>query len=452
MGTLGTVIKWTAGTLVVGALTIGGLGLFMYPKMKELAQARGGEQGEAVRTLKAEAGRLVRTVSAPGDIEPRRKVSISARVSALITELPFRDGDVVQAGDVVVRLDDKDLRAALDRSEASMRSEQARFESARAEVINAVAEWERLQELLRTNDISKSEFDRAEARKRQAEANLNAAEHAIEVARASVTQARENLRYTEIVSPISGRVTLLNAEEGELVVTGTMNNAGTVILEIADLSEMLVRAQVDETDIAFVRPGQSVRVNINAYPNEMFEGTVQLVSLQSTYSQQDRAKIYETEVLLHLDDRSLYSGLTANVDIEIETLEGVLLVPSQAVHELRTDELPDELRTSPHVTQNKTFTWAVYVVEGGRAMARPVTIGPSDLTSTAIVGGIEPGDEVIVGPWKALQRLEHKMAVRIQQPLDEQTPGQTELAGEAAAADASEAQPAATPVKDASSS
>lgn len=430
MGTLGTAIKWTVGAVMVGGFVVAGAGVFLYPQLKKLADLDQ-NSGEMVRTIDLTPGRLVRTVSAPGELEPRRRVQISARVAALINALPYEEGDLVAAGDVVVQLDDKDLRAQMDRAEATLRSEQARFEAARAEYINAVAEWERISELFKSQDVSKAELDQAVQRMNTAEANQAAAEHGIAVAQAGVDQARENLKYATIVSPIDGRVTTVNAEVGELVVTGTMNNPGTVILEVADLSEMLVRAEVDEIDIAEIEIGQPATVQINAYPDRVFEGEVRLVSLQSTFSTLDRAKVYATEILLHLEEgEALPSGLTANVDIEIETLEGVLLAPSQAVQEVRTDELPDELRNHPNVDLAKTFTRVVYRVEDGRAMATPVKIGPSDLTQTAIESGLSPGDEVIVGPWAMLQKLEHEMAVRTEPQTPGAPEGEAEVAGD----------------------
>src|SRR5690606_8490095 len=127
---------------------------------------------------------------------------------------------------------------------------------------------------------------------------------------------REDLRYTEITSPIAGVVTAMNAEEGEIVVTGTMNNAGTVIMEIANLAEMIVKVEVDETDIADVRVGQRARVYLNAYPNEEFDGVVRHIALQRTKAR-DNSDVFIVEVLLNLNGRRLYSGLSASVDIEV---------------------------------------------------------------------------------------------------------------------------------------
>ncbi|MHC4975849.1 MAG: efflux RND transporter periplasmic adaptor subunit [Planctomycetota bacterium] len=413
MGTLGTVFKWTAGTVVIIGAVGATAGALLYPKIQKAMQERN-QSGELAQVVEILPDRLVRTVSAPGELEPRTRVSISARVSALITELPFEDGDMVSAGDLVVQLDDKELQARLKGAQAQLNTEMARLEGTRAEYINATAEWERLDALYASSDISLSELDQSVARRNTAEANLNAAQHNVEGAQSNVDQAMENLGYTKIYSPIDGRVTTLNAEVGEIVMTGTMNNPGTVIMEIADLSEMLVRAEVSENDISEVRAGQRTSINLIAYPERTYDGTVELVSLQSTFSDQDRAKIYETEILLHLPEgQVLHSGLTANVDIEIETLEDVLAVPSQAVREMRTDELPQELVNHELVTNDKTFTDLVYVYDGSKAIATPVTIGESDLSHTSIMSGLSRGDRVIVGPWRLLQNLKHEQSIRL---------------------------------------
>ncbi|TVQ30800.1 MAG: efflux RND transporter periplasmic adaptor subunit [Phycisphaeraceae bacterium] len=419
MQSLLSALKWIVGILLVLVLIFGGLGVFLYPQIREMVdQARLGESGMKVRLETAERGRLVRTVSAPGTLEPRRKVSISARVAAQVESLPFREGDTVQAGEIVVRLDDRELKASLDSAEAQLRGDEARLEGAQATYVNAVAEWERLQSLFDSKDVSRSALDQAESDRRGQESNLNAARENIEVSRARVTQARENLRYATITSPISGRVTKLNTEEGEIAVTGTMNNPGTVIMEIADLSEMLVKASVSELDIARVEVGQTARVYINAFPDDIFEGTVRQIALQHTMDR-DGSKYYETEILLHLSgDRTLRSGLSANVDIEIETVEGVIMAPSQAVIDIRVDELPSDIAASPEVDRDKTFARVIYKMVNGRAVATPVRIGSSDLTHTAILSGIDDTDEIVTGPWSALQRIKHNDAIRRQSDAD----------------------------------
>ena len=388
--------------------------------IKELQEKRaGGRSGSEVITITVEPDRLVRTISAPGDVEPRRKVNISARVSAQIIALPFREGDFVNEGDVIIRLDDKTLKADLASNEASLRGTEARLEGSRATHINAVAEWERIDSLYKTSDVSKAELDTSDVQLRIAESNLRAAEQNVEVARAGVTRAQESVGYTVIKAPMDGRITRLNSEVGETV-TGSVTNFGTVILELADLTEMLVNAEIDESDIAPIRIGQSARVYINAFDGVVFEGTVESIALQHSYDPSDRSKYYKTEILLHLDDDAqIFAGLTANVEVEVETLEGVLKIPSQAVIDKRVDELDADIADSEIVDKNKTFVRVVYVFKDGKAIETPIRIGPSDLTATAVLAGLNPGDEVIVGPWKILQELNNEKVVHKRKPKSE---------------------------------
>lgn len=421
MGGVWTIVKWVLGSILVLMLVVGGAGVFLYPQVQEMLKASNGRGGAEVRVLKIEPGRLVRTITAPGQIAPVRDVQISSRISAQIEALPFEEGDMVRAGDIVVKLDDRDLQASLGAARAALGASIARLAGANALFVNAESDWERYQSLFGSNDVSKAELDTSEAEHKRARSELQAAEQNVEAARSEMDRIEQNLRYAEIRTPIEGHVTKLNAKVGEVVVTGTMNNAGTVILQIADLSELVVKAEVDENDIAPVREGQTARIHVNAYPNDVFEGVVKHVALQHTLAA-DRSKYYETEVhLIPKDDRVILSGLTANVDIEVEILEDVMLAPSQAVLDMRVDALPTGLEASPQVDRNKTFARIVYRNVDGRAIATPVTIGQSDLQNTAILAGLNIGDEIVVGPWAILQTIKHEDPIRSIETRDETT-------------------------------
>ncbi|MEQ8769168.1 MAG: efflux RND transporter periplasmic adaptor subunit [Phycisphaerales bacterium] len=412
-GVLG-VWKWIVGIVVVIVL-LGGAGVVAVIASPLGAKLRGQhvEMGTEVALTTVERGDLVRTVSAPGSIEPRTLVQISSQVSAKVLALPFREGDRVRAGDVVVRLDPQNLTAVLESAQASQRSEQARLKGAEANLINTRLNFERLTALHETGDVTKAELDAAEAQFLSAQSNKQVIEHSIEIAQARIEEAEKDLENTVITSPMDGVVTALNTEVGETVIVGTTNNPGSVIMEIADLSEMLVKAQVDEANIAPVAEGQTVTVYINAYSDREFTGTVEKIGLKRQVAA-DGTGIFEVEILLNTEEGDrLYSGLTASVDIAVEEFFDVVRVPSQSVVDRRVDEMPDDIRDgNPYVDQKKAFARVVYVLEDGKAVARPVEVGASDLTHTIIMGGLEPDERVVSGPYRALVSIKHNQSVR----------------------------------------
>ncbi|MEM9166401.1 MAG: efflux RND transporter periplasmic adaptor subunit [Planctomycetota bacterium] len=356
---------------------------------------------------RAGVGSLTRTINAPGEIEAETNVEISAQVSARVVELPFDEGDAIAADDVIVRLDDRDLAAALDAARAQMLADEARLLGAQAELEESRAEATRQRSLYESRDTSLSIFESAVARERRAESTAAQIEHAIAIARARIRQAERDLDNTVIRSPIDGVLTRRQAEVGELVVVGTLNNPASVIMEIADLSRMLVQARIDESNIALVERGQRATVYLNAFSERSFDAEVTFVGL-ARQLWRDGSGYVAAEVLLQDEGESrLQTGLTANVDIEVETLEDVVRIPSQAVIDRRIEDLPLKVVEGSDIIEGgRTFTRVVYILDdAGRASVRPVVIGPSDLTHTVVLAGLEPDEPVIVGPFRVLQEL-----------------------------------------------
>ncbi len=408
--------KWLVGILIVLVVLMGG-GAFVVIKSPLGAKLMGSMDqdggGTEVRLDAAELGDLIRTVSAPGSIEPKTLVNISSQVSAKITALPFREGDQVRVDDVVVRLDPQDLVARLDSVKASLKSEQARLTGAEASLINARLSYDRLRQLFETGDVTKADLDASEAQFLGAKSNKQVIEASIEMAQANIEQAQKDLDNTTIKSPIDGIITVLNSEVGETAIVGTTNTPGSVIMEIADLSEMLVKAQIDETNIAPVAEGQGATVYINAYDDREFRGKVQKVGLKRQVAA-DGTGVFNTEILLGLEEGDrLYSGLTASVDIEVESFYDVVRVPSQAVLDRRVEDLPEDVvKGGEHVDSTKTFARVVYRMVDGKAVATPVSVGPSDLTHTVILGGLEAGERVVSGPYRVLVGLKHDQRLK----------------------------------------
>jgi len=431
--------------LVVVIAVVGLAGGFVVKHRKNA-----GRKPTIVRVEQVQPGELVEFVSAPGEIEPKSKVEISAKASARVVVLPYEEGDTVTKGDpnanppvpasVLVRLDSKDLESQLLSAQArraaqaaGIEVEKARIAGQKATLIGTVAtldqartDLQRQQKLIETRDISQATYDLAklkldelqaqyEAAKlglEAAELNLQVLEHNLEAADAGIEQAKEALSYTTIVSPIDGVITRINAEVGEMVVTGMMNNPGTKILEVGDLSQMLVVAQVDEADVGKLELGQKAIVLVDAYPNREFKGTVYTIALSNDLSRQG-TKYYRTEILLEQTEERLHSGLTANVDIETRMHREVLAVPSQAVMTREIESLPLKIRdSSPLVDKSKTFATVVFRYLDGKTVITPVKIGPSNLTHTIIEAGVEEGEKVVVGPYKELEKLKHDQVIK----------------------------------------
>ncbi|MCA9304403.1 MAG: efflux RND transporter periplasmic adaptor subunit [Phycisphaerales bacterium] len=404
----------------LGVLVAGGVAVVMSPVG---AKFRGGgsgmDSGTAVTMQVVERGDLARTVSAPGSIEPRTLVKISSQVSAKVLALPFREGEVVKAGDVVVRLDPQDLVALMDSARAGLKGQEASLGGAEASLINARLQFERMEALYETGDATKADLDSARAGFLQAESNKLVIEQGIEQAKAQIERAQKDLDNTVISSPIDGILTALNVEVGETVIVGTTNNPGSVVMEIADLSRMLLKAAVDEANIAPVEMGQDARVFINAYTDREYTGKVARIGLKRNVGS-DGTGTFEVEINLDLDEgETLYSGLSASTDITVEHFYDEIVVPSQAVVDRRVEELPKEIMEGNELVDiEKTFARVVYRVIDGKTVVTPVQVGASDLTNTVITAGLSNGDTVVVGPYRALVTLAHDQAVRDEEAIE----------------------------------
>lgn len=410
------------------------------------------KNAKVVRIEEVKKGELTEFVSAPGEIKPKKSVGISAKVSARIVELPYREGQRVTCGNpkaepavpasVLVRLDAKDLESQLVSAKASraalaaqvevekvrIASQQANLRGQEATLGEARRDLQRKKELLGSRDVSQAVFEEAKCKvdeleaayaaanhtRKSAELNLVVLGHNLEAADAMIAQAQEALSYTTITSPIDGVVTRLNAEVGEMVMTGTMNNPGTIIMEVADLSQMLVMAQIDEADIGELKVGQEAKVYVQAFGDIRFKGVVQSIALKYSMSEK-QTRYFKTEILLADDPNvsKLYTGLTADVDIQTLTHKDVIKVPSQAVVAREMDSLPKDIRENcTAVDKNKTQATVVYRYNDGKAVVTPVKIGPSDLTHTIVTAGIGEGDKIVVGPYKVLDSLKHEQKLR----------------------------------------
>ncbi|MCD6097276.1 efflux RND transporter periplasmic adaptor subunit [bacterium] len=327
-------------------------------------------------------------VSAFGSIQPKEEVNISANVSARIVHLYVDEGDTVSFGDTLVQLDKKRFEAIYEQAEASLRSAEAQARQAEATLRKASDEFARAETLYQKKLISYDDYLEAKTSFEIAEAQYQSACEQVSRARGQVDEALENLNETVIISPTDGVVVSLNAEEGEIVLVGTMNNPGTVIMRIADLSNMEAKLEVDETDVVDLAPGQLASVTVDALPDTTLSARlIQVSNYATTTGGQEQVANFEVLLAIMDDISELRPGMSCSAEITTREKSDVLVVPIQSVVYREGREV-------------------VFVVEDGVARERPVKTGIADNVNIEIESGIEEGETVITGSYKVLRTIQ----------------------------------------------
>lgn len=390
----------------------------------------------AVQTEKVTRRDITEVVVATGKIQPVTKVVINPEVSGEIVEIPVSEGQYVQRGDLLVRIKSDPYEAGVRSAEATHRSALASVELARAELENARLEFERFERLYRDKLVSDSEFLAARTAFDVAVARAKAADHQAEQAEAALERAREDLAKTTIVAPIAGTVTSLNSERGERVV-GTAMMAGTEIMTIADLDHMEARVDVGEIDIVLVDIGQEATLEVDSFRDRTFTGVVtEIANAARTTAASTQQEATKFEVRIRVREKANFRpGMSVTAEIETRHRTNVLAVPIQSVTTrppkgatnavsragARTGNSDDEEEvddgrpaTRRRDADKPSVIEVVFVVKDGRAVMKPVRRGISDDYHTEITEGLEEGEEVVTGGYRAINRdLKDGMAVRV---------------------------------------
>ncbi|HKZ22322.1 MAG TPA: efflux RND transporter periplasmic adaptor subunit [candidate division Zixibacteria bacterium] len=391
-----------------------------------------GEKATKVQTDKVKKSDLTAFVTANGKIEPKTKVKISAYVAAKITGLPVKEGDKVRRGQLLVQLDPLNYQASMDQVQASLQSSQARLNLAKANLEQSELVFKRQKQLFEKNLTSQEQFDAARTQYNVYQAEHDAAVHSVSQNKAALDQAKDNLDKTTITTPINGVVTDLNAEVGEIVLVGTMNNPGTVIMTVSDLSEIEAEIEVDETDIANVKIGQEAKFRIDAFPDTTFKGKVTEIGNTGKVEglgTQNQVTSFKVKVQLVDNVPTVRPGMSCSVDIITNTRSAVLNLPIQAVV-LREPKIEKADKKDPKdksgaiaSTTNvssgsadkdkKKEIEGVFVVKDGRALFLPVRTGIADQQNIEIISGIQDKDEVITGSYRILRTLKDGEKIKI---------------------------------------
>ncbi len=390
-----------------------------------LALRQGQRGGVEVRTEEVKRRNLVAVVTASGRIRPNRSVDIQADVSGRIVDLRIEEGNLVARGDTLLIIDPTTFQAAVQRAEAALSSAQAAAAQARASRDQADRLLRRTRRI-RTQSpelISDQEMEDAETNFEVQQALFEAAEHQVAQARANLREARDLLAKTVITAPMSGRVTRLNVEQGETAIVGTMNNPGTVLLTVADLSEMEAVVEVDETDIPQIGLGDSASIEIDAFPDSVFSGRVTEIGHSSIQggvlglsgSTSDQSVDFEVVVRLTSPPQALRTDLSATADIVAAVRDSVLSIPIIALT-LRAPEVEEP--EPPSDREGETIELVeegeepeevegVFVInDDNKVTFRPVKVGIAGREYFEVLEGLEESEVIVAGSYQAIRQLE----------------------------------------------
>jgi HlyD family secretion protein len=425
-------------------LIIGVVGVAVIAALVGLNASRS-EGATAVRLETVESRSLVATVTASGQIEPTRKVDISADITGRIIALPVDEGDWVDAGDLLVRIDPSQYEAGVARSQAGLSSAQASVLQARANRDQARRELDRSQELRSTdsNLISEVQLEQAQTNYEVSAAIANSAEHQVEQARAMLQEAQEQLAKTILRAPMSGQVTRLAVEEGEVAVPGTFSRETGLLLTVSDLSVIQVNVRVDETDVVRLHIGDSTDVEIDAYPDTVFTGRVtkiaqSAVRVAAAGGTGDQAVDYDVEITLDNPPADIRPDLSATAKMITATRDSSLSIPIIALTVREHTPISTEMAPADTTTSE---TEGVFVVSDGVAQFRPVDVGIAGEEHFEVLEGLSSGDTIVAGPYQTIRDLSDSTRVSAMpgSPILESTGGDPDTSGGANQAGAASA-------------
>ena len=406
--------------LIVGIVVLAIIGAAAW---SEIMRA---DRGVEVRIETVERRSIISTITATGKVRARRQVNISSDVMGRVTELTVEDGDEVEEGQILLTVDPSQIRATVSRARATLSQAEAQVAQQRANLMQAERELARLQGIVEQDPdlVSIQALEEAQTAGEVQRALVRSTLYGAEQAEAGLEEAEDQLSKTTIRAPISGRVIRLNIEEGETAIIGTMNNPGSLLLTIGDLSTVEAVMAVDETDVPQISVGDSAVVELDAFPGKMFSARVSSIGNSAIQTSAGGAPAQATggvdfEVILTLLDApaALRPDLSATADIIVDQKVGVPAVPIISVTVRSTEDAAqlqfggpsdegDDGPTGPIArAQESRPLEGVFVVRDGVAVWTPVILGITGQEHFEILSGASVGDTVVSGPYQTIQDL-----------------------------------------------
>lgn len=378
----------------------------------------------SVEVTKVTRRTITKYVTASGRIKAKREVNVSASAIGKITRLAVKEGDRVEKGDFLLEIDPTQYQSAVDQLSASIRAARAKADMEAANLRKAEYDYEKAGTLREQNVISEDELRNAKLSVDVAAARLRAAQEDLAQLQASLGKADHDLGEVRIEAEISGVITALNVEEGESAIMGTLNNPGTVLLTVSDLSEIETEVEVDETEVVLIEIGQEAVITVDAYPDTTFRGVVTEVGNSAMLQQVGMGQTsVDFKVVILLKDRipNVRPGLSASAEIKVAHEENVLSVPIQCLTVRDRNEIGGaggSADTTEVDDEAETSVEGVFVVEDGSVEYRPVRLGIAGSRYFEVISGLEENEIVVEGPFKAINDLSDGDRVKVSEGSD----------------------------------
>lgn len=375
-----------------------------------------------VQTEKVSRQNITQVVTATGKIQSETKVNISAEVSGELVELPFKEGDEVKKGDLLVKIRPDAYYPQLKQQNAGVKVQESNLKAQEVNLKKLQLDLNRIKELHSKGLASSSDLETAQANVDQTLAQMNTTRAQINQVKASLSSVEYDLSKTTIYSPMNGTVTQLNNEKGEKVL-GTSFNLGSQIMTISDLSKMEAQVEVSETDVTLINIGDTARIQVDAFPNRIFTGYVYEIAntaKSKSAGTQEEVVNFIVKIRIQNEGFELRPGMSCSVDVEVEKKENVLAVPIQSITTrdddsagMKKNSMENKDKDQPEnlTTKNETKTLkkikpkeVVFVVENMFSKKKEVKSGISNDTYIEIIDGLNEGDEVVKGSFKAINK------------------------------------------------
>lgn len=358
---------------------------------------------------------LSMVISASGSIRPKRQIDVSASTIGKITRVAVEEGDIVKKGQFLLQIDPEELESSVMRIQAALASAGAARKQAESQMKQKKNDLERMERLYEQGFRTDEDVESARTAYQVAVSSFEAAEQRVVEQKALLKSARHNLKEVTIEAGMDGVVTRLNVEEGETAIMGTINNPGTVLMTIADLSRIEAEVEVDETEVVYIKIGHRAEVTLDAFPDTTYMGEVTEIGnspiLSSSVTGQQGV---DFKVVITITDTipDVRPGLSADADIVVAERDSAVSIPIQSLTVRRNRDLNQDSASDSTLSDARDVE-GVFVVKEGEAVFRPVEIGISSSRYFEVVSGLQAGETVVSGNYRAIRELEDGQRVEI---------------------------------------